>query len=304
MARRSLGLGGVFVGWLMLSAGSFAQGTNRHQLTPEQFEAGLKYQGGTITLRLGLATIQVPPSFRYLGPDDSRRVVGEGWGNPPDAVEGLLGMLVPQGLSPLSPAGWGILITYEEDGYVSDADAASINYDELLTQMQHAAAAQDEQREREGFARVRIVGWAEPPSYDSSAHKLYWAKELAFGKDGEHRTLNYSIRVLGRRGVLELNAVAAMSQLQSIRAESQSVLVAVNFNDGHRYSDYVPGTDKAAAYGLAGLIVGAAAAKAGLFKLLWVGILAFKKLIVLGVIALWAAIKRMLGGRPKERVAS
>ena len=304
MTRHSLGPVGVWACWLMLTAGSLAQEASGRHLNPEQLEAGLKYQNGTVTLRHGLATIHVPPSFRYLGPDDSKRVLTDGWGNPPDAVQGLLGMLVPQGLSPLSQTGWGILITYEEDGYVNDADAASINYGELLKRMQDEAAAQDDQRERQGFARVRIVGWAEPPSYDASAHKLYWAKELAFGVNGEHRTLNYNIRVLGRRGVLVLNAVAAMGQLQSIRGASQSVLAAVDFNEGHRYSDYVPGADKAAAYGIAGLIAGAAAAKAGLFKLFWVGILAFKKIIVVGVIALWAAIKRMLSGRAKEPVSS
>ena len=55
-----------------------------------------------------------------------------------------------------------------------------------------------------------------PPSYDAAAHKLYWAKELMFGTDMDH-TLNYNIRVLGRRGVLVLNAVAEMKQLAVIR---------------------------------------------------------------------------------------
>jgi uncharacterized membrane-anchored protein len=37
---------------------------------------------------------------------------------------------------------------------------------------------------------VTLGGWAEPPSYDKATHKMYWAKELAFGT-GEH-TLNSS----------------------------------------------------------------------------------------------------------------
>ena len=41
-------------------------------------------------------------------------------------------MLIPTGVSPLSDEGWGIVITYDEDGYVNDGDAAGINYDKLL----------------------------------------------------------------------------------------------------------------------------------------------------------------------------
>jgi len=128
---------------------------------------------------------------------------------------------------------------------------------------------------------------------------MYWAKELAFGT-GERHTLNYNIRVLGRRGVLVLNAVAGIDQLSAIRSQTRDVLAAVDFNEGHRYTDYLPSTDKAAAYGITGLIIGATAAKAGFFKLLVVGLLAFKKALVVGVLALFSAIKRLFGGKPEQ----
>ncbi len=53
---------------------------------------------------------------------------------------------------------------------------------------------------------------AAPPRYeDAATHKLYWAKELNFeGDSGD--TLNYSICMLGRKGVLELNAIASIDQ--------------------------------------------------------------------------------------------
>jgi hypothetical protein len=40
-----------------------------------------------------------------------------------------------------------------------------------------------------------------------------------FGSEGDH-TLNYNIRILGRRGVLVLNAVSGMKQLDAIRAQT------------------------------------------------------------------------------------
>jgi hypothetical protein len=40
---------------------------------------------------------------------------------------------------------------------------------------------------------------------------LYWARELKFGEQPVN-TLNYNIRVLGRKGVLVLNFIANMDQ--------------------------------------------------------------------------------------------
>jgi uncharacterized protein DUF2167 len=68
---------------------------------------------------------------------------------------------------------------------------------------------------------------------------------LSFGGETEH-TLNYDIRALGRRGVLSLNAVASMDQLQAVEKDMKQVLSFVEFNDGHRYNDYVAGADKVA----------------------------------------------------------
>ncbi len=283
----------------LVSGHLLAQTPGGPQVTPEEFEAKLGYQTGTINLQDGMATLRLPDSFRFIGAEGSRRLLTEGWGNPAGASEGVLGMLIPAGVSPITREGWGIVITYDQDGYVNDNDAKGINYANLLKEMKDGVVTTNEERKKQGFEPVSLVGWAEPPSYDAAAHKLYWAKELAFGGDANH-TLNYNIRILGRRGVLVLNAVASMDQLEAIRAESRNVLSAIDFNDGHRYADYLPGKDKAATYGVAGLILGATAAKAGLFKVLLVGLLAFKKALVVGFIALVAAIKRLFRGKPAE----
>ena len=284
---------------VFVAQSAHAQSPRGLSSTPEEFESKLGYQTGTVTLKNGLATIRLPESFRFIGPEGSRRLLVEAWGNPPAAAEDVLGMLIPSDASPVTAEGWGIVITYDEDGYVDDGDAAKMDYNKLLKEMQQSASQSNEERKRQGFDTVRLVGWAEPPSYDRAAHKMYWAKDLMFGSNSEH-TLNYSIRILGRRGVLVLNAVASMDRLTAIRSETKNVLNAVEFNEGHRYTDFLPGKDKAAAYGLAGLIVGATAAKAGFFKLLWVGILAFKKVIIVGAVALLGALKRLLGGGSKQ----
>lgn len=267
--------------------------------TPEEFDAKLGYQTGTVTLSGGMATIALPESFRFLDAQGAKRLLTEGWGNPAGASQGVLGMLVPAEVSPLAEEGWGIVITFDDDGYVNDDDAAKMNFDKLLAEMKEGVDETNKIREKSGFEPVDLIGWAEKPHYDAKAHKLYWAKELAFGDNPEH-TLNYNIRVLGRRGVLVLNAVSSMAQFDTIAAETEDVLAAVSFNEGHRYADYLPGKDKAATYGVAGLIAGATAAKAGLFKAMWVGLLAFKKVLVGGAVALFALLKKVLSGKPDE----
>src|SRR5262245_15643306 len=120
----------------ILPIGLLAQGPKGTQSTAEEFEAKLGYQTGTVTLPGGTATIRLPASFRFIGEQGSRRLLTEGWGNPPKASEGVLGMLIPTSASPLTDEGWGIVITYDEDGFVNDQDAAGINYDKLLKEMQ------------------------------------------------------------------------------------------------------------------------------------------------------------------------
>ena len=273
---------------------TLATATIAAQGTKEEFESRLSYKTGTVPLSGGMATLKLPESFRFLDAADSRKVL-VAWGNPPESAQGVLGMLVPSDVGPLEEDGWAIVVTYDEDGYVSDEDAKTLDYDKMLTEMQEATTENNEAREKEGFEPITLVGWAEPPHYDAASHKLYWAKELKFGSSRDH-TLNYAIRILGRRGVLQLNAVSGIEQLAAVKERTPDVLASVEFNEGHRYADYLPGTDKAAAYGIGGLILGTAAAKAGFFKLIWVALLASKKLLLAGLVAAGAAIKKLLGG--------
>jgi len=259
--------------------------------TREEFEAKLGYQSGVIKLNNGLATLDLPPTFRYIGPEGSKRLLEKAWGNPPGAADGVLGMLVPSDISPLSDSGWAVVVTFDEDGYVDDKGAESIDYTKLLHEMQASTSEDNKRRAKEGYEAVTLVGWAEPPTYNPTTHKLYWAKELQFG-DAPVHTLNYNVRVLGRRGVLVLNAVAGMPQLEEIRTSMTSVISFVEFGEGHKYTDYVPGTDKLATYGVAGLVAGVVAAKAGFFKLLLAGLLAAKKLIIIAFVAMSAFIRK------------
>lgn len=256
----------------------------------QKFLDSLHFQTGTVPVPDAHATLKLTPEFRYLGPGEAQRVLSEYWGNPPDTE--VLGMLVPTSASLADKNSWAVVITYSSDGYVSDTEAAKIDYDQMLKDMQERTRDSNEARQKAGYPPIQLIGWAARPHYDSASNKLYWAKELSFER--EH-TLNYDIRVLGRGGYLSLNAVAAMDQLPKIESQMQNVLAMTDFDSGQRYSDFNSSTDKIAAYGIGALVAGAIAAKAGLFAKLLVMLLAFKKAAIAVFIAIVAAIKKFFG---------
>ena len=169
----------------------------------------------------------------------------------------------------LKSESWAVVVEYVEDGHVADEDASKINYQDMLADMQKANREANPERLKQGYPAVELLGWAEPPHYDSATHKLYWARNVKFtnasGGDEDH-SLNYAIRVLGRKGYLSLNAVAPIGELAQVRADMPGVLDMAEFDDGQRYADYNASTDKLAAYGIGALVAGGLAAKAGLLR--------------------------------------
>jgi uncharacterized membrane-anchored protein len=193
----------------------------------------------------------------------------------------------------LDDSSYAINITYEEMGFVDDDDADDIDYDELLESMQDDLAEENDQRIEMGYDPIQLIGWASKPYYDASTKKLHWAKELKFG-EAELHTLNYNVRMLGRKGVLEMNFVASMDLLDQVKADIPAIMPAVDFQQGMRYMDFDPDIDEVAAVGIGGLIAGKVLAKAGIFALL----AKFGKVIIAAVIGFFALLrKRIFGGK-------
>lgn len=264
-------------------------------ITEEQFLDSLNFRSGKVVIGNNLATLNLPDSLVFLDSDDAERVLVEAWGNPPNK-ELPLGMILPKGASPLDDNSWAVTVDYEESGYVSDKDAADINYGDLLKQMRKTMKAENQWRSKNGYEQVSLIGWASKPHYDAVGKKLHWAKEVQFGDNDEH-ILNYNIRVLGRKGVLVLNFIASMAQLPQIETNVPAVLAMTDFNQGNRYTDFNPDLDQVAAYGIGALIAGKAAAKIGLLA---AALVLLKKLWFLPVL-LGGWLWRRISSRRKAR---
>jgi len=269
MFMRSLTLAGALLALAHpLSANTFEETFPQYMdvLTPEDLALmePLDFQQGEVSLGNGLATMTIPEGYLYLDPRGAAHVLEQIWGNPPD--DGVLGLVMPADITPLHAGGWGLTVHYEEIGYVSDEDAAGQDYDALLRQMQRDTRDENTWRRENGYDNITLVGWAEPPFYDSENRVLYWAKELNFSSmDGN--TLNFNIRILGRKGVLVQNFIANIDELPRVKADLPAVLEMTSFTDGNRYVDFDPSLDTVAAVGIGGLIAGKAAAKTGLLAI-------------------------------------
>ena len=244
-------------------------------------------QKGKVTLKDGVADLDLPDQFRYLDATDSRKLLVDIWGNPPEVASDVIGMVIPTGFGQDEEHSWGATISFNESGYIKDEEP---DYNDLLKKIKDAQEQNNPEREKAGYRPLHILGWAQPPHYDKDAKKLYWAKELQSGDNAQHG-LNYDIRILGRRGALEFSIIAAMEQLGQINNVVPSLLATVNFKEGHRYADFNPKTDKVAAFGLAGLIGGGLLlAKVGGLKWLFALLLAAKKFVIVGVVAVGVGV--------------
>ncbi|WP_207426139.1 DUF2167 domain-containing protein [Pedobacter sp. SYSU D00535] len=272
-----------------------AQQEDTDQKFVDSVEKSFKYQYGVIKLGNGIGSISVPKGFKYLEPVQAEKVLTDYWGNPKG--ENLtLGLLLREDQNILDAGGYVFNIQYDEIGYVKDDDADDIDYDELLKEIQEETKEENKEREKAGYEPVTIVGWAAKPFYDKDRKILHWAKEAKFGKATEN-TLNYNIRVLGRKGVLVLNAIASMGNLAQVQKDVPQVLNIVQFEEGFTYADFNPDLDEVATWTIGGLVAGKVLAKTGILVMLF----KFWKFILIGLAAVAGPIWRRITGRKEEK---
>ena len=259
----------------------------------DSIESTLHYKTGKIILGNRIATITVPKGFKFLDSAEAKYVLEDLWGNMQGQAP--LGLLFPENSGATDAGGYVFVVEYEDIGYVKDHDADKIKYDDLLKELKKASEQDNIERKKAGLETMDLIGWAEKPYYDKERKVLHWAKEFKV-EGSEENTLNYDIRVLGRKGVLILKAVSGISVLDSVNKNINTVLGMVSFNDGHKYSDFNSKTDKIAAWTIGGLVAGKILVKLGFFAI----ILKFLKFIILGVVAVGGGVWRFITGRRKK----
>lgn len=260
--------------------------------TLEKIDQTIPYKTGKVDINEQI-DLNIPKGYKFIPQQEARMIVSDLWGNPQD--NSVLGMIVPADYKLSNLDGWAFVVTYEESGYVKDEDAEDIDYAAMLKDIQKDEAAVNEERAKLGYESIHLIDWAASPYYDKERKILHWAKKLQFGDAGltpEELTLNYDVRILGRKGILSLNAVGTMDQLDIINQHIPDVLGIAGFREGYAYSDFNPSVDKVAAYTVGGLVAGKLLAKSGLLVLLLKNI----KLVIFAIVGAFALFRKKIAG--------
>ena len=223
--------------------------------------------------------LTIPEHFVYLDPANTKKFL-ELQHNLSDGREVMVG---PQNME------WTAYLEFSDEGYVKDNE--KIDAPSLLKTLQSNTEAGNEERRRRGWTELRLVDWATPPVYNTTTKRLEWATILE-SKDG--RAVNFSTKILGRRGHTSVVLVSSTPELQANETQLNKLLEGYAFNAGETYAEWKPG-DKVAEYGLAALILGGAAAvatKKGLWGVLAGFFAAAWKAIAAAVVAVGAWLKR------------
>jgi uncharacterized membrane-anchored protein len=195
----------------------------------------------------GKATIAVPKGSVFLSSAGTRRFL---------ELQGNLGDTTSYTFAP-SDLEWFSVFGFNASGYVQDDE--KIDPDALLEIMKKSNVAGNEERKKRGLETLVLEDWYVAPHYDVQTKRLEWGTRLRQESGGI--TVNYTIRLLGRSGVMSVILVSSPTSLDRDVKSFKAALAGFGFNTGEKYSEFRSG-DKVAEYGLAALIVGGAAAAA------------------------------------------
>jgi len=295
-------VGTVLVAVLLASSGASAQqaGESPHVRIP--------WADGPIVGKLGdVAEVKVPANCRFTDAEGAKAFM-EATQNPASGAE--QGVLLCRSTTATDSSFWFVIFEYNASGLVRDDDKSKLDQAALLRTIQRGTEAGNEERRRRGWTEIEVVGWHQAPYYDSLTHNLTWATRIRDKGSAGEESINHSVRLLGRGGVMNVDLVADPSQVETAVDAFDSILTDYTFIPGQRYSEWRSG-DKVAEYGLAALVAGgagAAAVKLGLFGKLWKVILtlvlALKKLVIVVVVAIGGFFKKLFGKRKTASAGS
>ena len=262
----------------------------------------IPWQAGPIVGKLGsIAEVHVPGGCRFTEADGTRKFL-EATENPSSGDE--QGLLLCRGNSTADGVGgaWFVVFSYDASGYVKDDEKSKLDADAILASLRDGNEMGNRERRSRGWEPLTIDGWVRPPYYDQTTHNLTWSTKVHGESEGpEAASVNHSVRLLGRGGVMHADLVIDPDILATTIGEFDQVVAGTTFLPGNTYGEWRQG-DKVAAYGLTALVAGgagAAAVKLGLFPKLWKLILAIflaaKKLIILAVVAVLGFLKSLFG---------
>ena len=244
--------GGVAMALLCLvgAARAATSGAEQRKVWDDVAQASLK--GPVDVPLLDQAVLHLPKGEIFVPQPQADRLL-DLFGNPGSNPD-MPGLILPRD----PKATWYMTVRFRATGYIKDDDARTWNADEMLASLKVGTEEQNQERAKAGMAQMDVVGWSEPPRYDTAMQRLVWAltSRVMDAKPDEPALVNYNTYALGREGYFTMNMVTTLADLTKLKPVAEQQLAALDYNAGKHYADFNAATDRVAAYGLASLVVG------------------------------------------------
>ena len=201
--------------WLFFSSALISGGVSAAiaQSTRTPQPSGIEWQEGPMVADLGgVAEVQVPKGYAFTGAAGTKRFL-ELNQDPTSGNE--VGLMVPVPKPGIESPDWFMLFEFHEVGYITDNDRSSLDADALLASIQKDTERANEIRKQRGWPAFHVSGWARKPFYDDGSHNLTWAV-LGQGDGENSQAVNYSVRILGRRGTMSVDLVLDPKDLDAV----------------------------------------------------------------------------------------
>src|SRR5262245_55805252 len=180
------------------------------------------------------ASISVPAGCLFTGMDGVKTFL-EVTENIPNGSE--RGVVMCQ--SEATPTPWFVLFSYDESGYVKDDEGASLDADAILESVRRNTEEGNDERRRRGWGTMSVEGWVTKPFYDKATNNLTWAITAHDDKGG--RTVNHSVRLLGRGGVMHADLVTSPEELSALVPTFNNMIGGYAYSPGFKYAEWRSG---------------------------------------------------------------
>ena len=207
--------------------------------------------GPAVGQLLDVAQVDVPEDCRFTDAEGARQFQ-EATREPWSGHE--VGVLACR-FAPNTDDAWFILFTYNPVGLIRDDAKRLLNPKKLLAELQRTNDSINGLRRRLGDEGANIVGWAQPPVYDSVTHTLSWSTRIRDLAAGGADAVSHAIRVLGRDGDMNIDFALYAVNDDVVSERAEQIARSFSFVPGHRYGDWRAG-DPVSSRGLPALIVG------------------------------------------------
>lgn len=248
---------------------------------------------GPTTVTMEPALLDLDENLRFLNKSDTVKML-EFLNKPKSGNE--IGSVYSKG----NDRNWFILFEYFDVGHVSDEDRDKIFPNQLLNKIINGSEGQNKERVKKDEPEVYEITWVKKPYYYEGSNILVWC--LAYYHGGE-KIVYYESDMLCREGYVTTKIMCSPEDFVEAEIYAKKIIGNISVDNGKKYSDYIPNSDKLSNITLKGLIASDAIASAE-SDLLFVLLKNFWFIVLLPILVALARFIKIKKKSPKQKASS